>query len=46
LRRNFLHWLEALSLMGDLSETVGMVDMLQEVVAVGLSKCRVIVSMY
>jgi hypothetical protein len=36
LETNFLHWLEALSLMGVLSEAVGMIDMLQAV-AVGLS---------
>ncbi|KAL6229117.1 hypothetical protein BDW75DRAFT_225650 [Aspergillus navahoensis] len=37
LRTNFLHWLEALSLMGVLSEAVGMIDMLQAVVMVSLS---------
>jgi hypothetical protein len=35
LKRHFLHWLEALSLMGVISESVGMIDMLQ--VAVGVS---------
>jgi hypothetical protein len=37
LRTNFLHWLEALSLMGVLSEAVRMIDMLQAAVAVSLS---------
>ncbi|KAL2835993.1 hypothetical protein BJX68DRAFT_260056 [Aspergillus pseudodeflectus] len=32
LRKDFLHWLEALSLMGVLSEAVGMIDMLQAAV--------------
>jgi type II secretory pathway predicted ATPase ExeA len=36
LRTNFLHWLEALSLMGVLSEAVGMIDMLQAAVTVSL----------
>ncbi|GKZ27706.1 hypothetical protein AbraIFM66951_006144 [Aspergillus brasiliensis] len=33
LKSNFLHWLEALSLMGVLAEAVGMIDMLQAAVA-------------
>ncbi|KAL6228710.1 hypothetical protein BDW75DRAFT_226427 [Aspergillus navahoensis] len=37
LKTNFLHWLEALSLMGVLSEAVEMMDMLQAVVMVSLS---------
>jgi hypothetical protein len=36
LKTNFLQWLEALSLMGVLSEAVGMIDMLQAVAAVSL----------
>jgi hypothetical protein len=36
LKTNFLHWLEALSLIGVLSEAVGMTDMLQAAVAVSL----------
>jgi hypothetical protein len=36
LKTNFLHWLEALSWMGVLPEAVGMIDVLQAVVAVGL----------
>jgi hypothetical protein len=34
LKRHFLHWLEALSLMGVISEAVGMIDMLQAAVGV------------
>ncbi|KAF7136923.1 hypothetical protein CNMCM5793_006585 [Aspergillus hiratsukae] len=34
LKRHFLHWLEALSLMGLMSEAVGMIDMLQAAVGV------------
>jgi hypothetical protein len=37
LRTHFLHWLEALSLMGVLSEALGMIDILQAVVTVSLS---------
>lgn len=37
LRTHFLYWLETLSLMGILSEAVGMIDMLQAAVAVSLS---------
>jgi hypothetical protein len=37
LKTNFLHWLEALSLMGVLSEAVEMMDMLQAVVMVSPS---------
>jgi hypothetical protein len=39
LEKHFLHWLEALSLMGVISEAVGMIDMLQR--AVGVSLCVV-----
>ena len=34
LRRHFLHWLEALSLMGKMSESIALIGMLQAVVAV------------
>jgi hypothetical protein len=33
LRQHFLHWLESLSLMGKVSETVGFIDTLQSLVA-------------
>ncbi|KAF9883051.1 hypothetical protein FE257_004305 [Aspergillus nanangensis] len=33
LEKHFLHWLEALSLMGVISEAVGMIDMLQRAVS-------------
>lgn len=36
LENHFLHWLEALSLMGIISEAVGMIDMLQQAVSVSL----------
>jgi hypothetical protein len=36
LEKHFLHWLEALSLMGVISEAVGMIDMLQQAVSVSL----------
>jgi hypothetical protein len=36
LEKHFLHWLEALSLMGIMSEAVGMIDMLQGAVSVSL----------
>jgi type II secretory pathway predicted ATPase ExeA len=37
LKTHLLHWFEALSLMGILSEAVGIIDMLRDVVAVSLS---------
>jgi hypothetical protein len=36
LEKHFLHWLEALSLMGVISEAVGMIGMLQGAVSVSL----------
>jgi hypothetical protein len=36
LRTHFLHWLEALGLIGVVSEAVGMIDLLQALVAVSL----------
>jgi hypothetical protein len=41
LRTHFLHWLEALGLMGIVPEAVGMIDMLQAVVAVSLSTLQI-----
>ncbi|KAL2856070.1 hypothetical protein BJX68DRAFT_279544 [Aspergillus pseudodeflectus] len=38
LERHFLHWLEALSLMGIISEAVGMIDMLQGTISKGTAR--------
>ncbi|KAL4985441.1 NACHT and WD40 domain protein [Aspergillus falconensis] len=38
LDKHFLHWLEALSLMGVISEAVGMIDMLQQAVSKGIKR--------
>ncbi|KAL3469229.1 hypothetical protein BJX99DRAFT_268450 [Aspergillus californicus] len=38
LENHFLHWLEALSLMGVISEAVGMIDMLQGAVSKGTDR--------
>jgi hypothetical protein len=38
LKRHFLHWLEALSLMGKISESIGMINTLQGLLKVGYSE--------
>ena len=37
LQQHFLHWLEALSLMGKISKGIGLIDTLQSLVAVSSS---------
>ena len=38
LKKHFLHWLEALSLMGIIQETIGMINTLQSGIGVSLHK--------
>lgn len=37
LKRHFLHWLEALSLLGKISESIGMIRCLENLISVGYS---------
>lgn len=36
LQKHFLHWVEAMSLLGLISEVVGMISLLHEVITVGI----------
>jgi hypothetical protein len=42
LKRHFLHWLEALSLIGRISESIGLIDELQRIVDVSYSLLYVV----